>query len=165
MRCSPSFTAEEISALAQTLKSQWRPGALIDPWLRANADMLSALVKDRQWSWNAVAAAMTEASIIYRTGNPWSGQTLRLQIRKVSRPSTRPRAAPPDNGAIGSSSASATVDRLPAPDRTAQPAGLRRVRVPVSKKAYLPPPPLSTDEQAQREQVLTDARKAMRGED
>jgi hypothetical protein len=86
MPTSPIFTDEEIVALGQILKPLWRPGQLVMPWLRANADMLRALVQEEHWSWNAVAAAMTKAGITYRTGNAWSGTTLRLQIRQARQP-------------------------------------------------------------------------------
>ncbi|MCB8883938.1 hypothetical protein ACELLULO517_27070 [Acidisoma cellulosilytica] len=148
--------------MAQSLKDRWRPGALIDPWLRENAEMLIGLVRNHHWSWTAVAAAMTEAGITYRTGNPWSGQTLRLQIRRAARPLKRSLAAAIATTPIPLSLADVSANKANAPDAKAVP---RRVRVPVVKRVLAPAAPLGAEDQTPQDERAHNAREAMRSED
>ena len=67
-----SFTSAEISALADRLREGWRPGSQLAPWLRDNAERLTKLNREERFSWAAVAAALNEVGIVYRTGNPWT---------------------------------------------------------------------------------------------
>ena len=54
----------------------WRPGSQLAPWLRDNADRLTRLNREERFSWAAVAAALNEVGIVYRTGNPWTATNL-----------------------------------------------------------------------------------------
>ena len=71
-----TFTPAEISALADRLRENWRPGSQLAPWLRDNADRLTKLNREERFSWAAVAAALNEVGILYRTGKPWTGPNL-----------------------------------------------------------------------------------------
>jgi hypothetical protein len=71
-----TFTPAEISALADRLREVWRPGSQITPWLRDNAEKLTKLNREERFSWAAVAAALNEVGIVYRTGNPWTASNL-----------------------------------------------------------------------------------------
>jgi hypothetical protein len=71
-----TFTSAEISTLADRLREGWRPGSQLAPWLRDNADRLTKLNREERFSWAAVAAALNEVGIVYRTGKPWTGPNL-----------------------------------------------------------------------------------------
>jgi hypothetical protein len=71
-----TFTPAEISALADRIRENWRPGSQLAPWLRDNADRLTKLNREERFSWAAVAAALNEVGIVYRTGNPWTATNL-----------------------------------------------------------------------------------------
>jgi hypothetical protein len=71
-----TFTSAEISSLADRLREGWRPGSQLAPWLRDNAERLTKLNREERFSWAAVAAALNEVGIVYRTGNPWTGPNL-----------------------------------------------------------------------------------------
>lgn len=71
-----TFTSEEISALADRMREVWRPGSQLAPWLRDNANRLTKLNREERFSWAAVAGALNEAGIVYRTSNPWTGPNL-----------------------------------------------------------------------------------------
>jgi hypothetical protein len=75
----------EINALAADLAALWRPGDVIGPWLRKHHGKLLALVHD-DWSWSALAAALTIARITYRTGRAWSADNLRRDVWRAHRP-------------------------------------------------------------------------------
>lgn len=78
-----TFTPAEISALADRLREVWRPGGQITPWLRDNADRLTKLNREERFSWAAVAAALNEVGIVYRTGNPWTATNLAKAVSEV----------------------------------------------------------------------------------
>lgn len=88
-----TFTPTEISALADRLRELWRPGSQITPWLRDHADRLTKLNREERFSWAAVAAALNEVGIVYRTGNPWKAANLAKAVSEV-RPGGRGNPAP-----------------------------------------------------------------------
>ena len=88
-----TFTPAEISALASRLREVWRPGSQITPWLRDNADRLTKLNREERFSWAAVASALNEVGIMYRTGNPWTATNLAKAVSEV-RPGGRGNPAP-----------------------------------------------------------------------
>jgi hypothetical protein len=73
---APTFTPAEISALADRLRKGWRPGSQITPWIRDNVEKLTQLHREERFSWAAVAAALNEVGIVYRTGNSWTATNL-----------------------------------------------------------------------------------------
>ena len=77
------FTPAEISALASWLREVWRQGSQITPWLRDNADRLTKVNREERFSWAVVAAALNEAGIVYRTGNPWTASNLAKAVSEV----------------------------------------------------------------------------------
>lgn len=93
-----TFTPTEISALADRLRGVWRPGSQITPWLRDHADRLTKLNREERFSWAAVAAALNEVGIVYRTGNPWTATNLAKAISEV-RPG-RPGNPTPEQRAV-----------------------------------------------------------------
>ena len=92
------FAPSEISALASRLREVWRPGSQITPWLRDHADRLTKLNREERFSWAAVAAALNEAGIVYRTGNPWTATNLAKAVSEV-RPGGRGNPAPEQRAA------------------------------------------------------------------
>lgn len=87
------FTPAEISALASRLRAFWRPGSQITPWLRDYVELLTRLHREERFSWAAVAAALNEAGIVYRTGNPWTASNLAKAVSEV-RPGGRGNPTP-----------------------------------------------------------------------
>ncbi len=88
-----TFTPAEISALADRLREVWRPGSQITPWLRDHADRLTKLNREERFSWAAVASALNEVGILYRTGNPWTATNLAKAVSEV-RPGGRANPTP-----------------------------------------------------------------------
>jgi hypothetical protein len=88
-----TFSPAEISALASRLREVWRPGSQITPWLRDNADRLTTLNREERFSWAAVASALNEVGIVYRTGNPWTPSNLAKAVSEV-RPGGRGNPTP-----------------------------------------------------------------------
>jgi hypothetical protein len=87
---------DEIKTLAEQFQKLWRPGDVIRPWLRKHNDMVLELVHD-DWSWAAIADALTLAGITYRTGRPWTAEWIRrdfqrsvLPLKRLRRTSQRP---------------------------------------------------------------------------
>ena len=79
------FTPAEILALADRLREGWRPGSHITPWLRDNAERLTKLNREERFSWAAVASALNEVGIMYRTGNPRTGTNLAKAVSEVEK--------------------------------------------------------------------------------
>ncbi|MCF3945759.1 hypothetical protein L2A60_03585 [Acidiphilium iwatense] len=69
--------------MASRLGEVWRPGSQITPWLRDNADRLTKLNREERFSWAAVASALNEVGIMYRTGNPWTATNLAKAVSEV----------------------------------------------------------------------------------
>ena len=76
---------DEIEILAEQLRTLWRPGDVIRPWLRRHGEMLLELVHG-DWSWSAIASAMTKAGITYRTGKPWTADWLQSDFYRARAP-------------------------------------------------------------------------------
>lgn len=78
-------TDDEIEILAEQFRTLWRPGDVIRPWLRRHSKMLLELVHG-DWSWSAIASAMTRAGITYRTGKPWTADWLQSDFYRARAP-------------------------------------------------------------------------------
>jgi hypothetical protein len=78
-------TDDEIEILAEQFRKLWRPGDVIRPWLRRHSDMLLELVHG-DWSWSAIANALTKAGITYRTGKPWTADWLQSDFYRARVP-------------------------------------------------------------------------------
>lgn len=78
-----TFTPAEISSLASRLREVWRPGSQITPWLRDHVEFLTRLHREERFSWAAVAGALNEAGIVFRTGNPWTASNLAKAVSEV----------------------------------------------------------------------------------
>ena len=78
-------TDDEIEILAEQFRTLWRPGDVIRPWLRRHGEMLLELVHG-DWSWSAIASAMTKAGITYRTGKPWTADWLQSDFYRARAP-------------------------------------------------------------------------------
>ena len=78
-------TDDEIEILAEQFRTLWRPGDVIRPWLRRHGEMLLELVHG-DWSWSAIANAMTRAGITYRTGKPWTADWLQSDFYRARAP-------------------------------------------------------------------------------
>jgi hypothetical protein len=156
----------ELDALAERFRALWRQGDVVRPWLRKHHAMLRALVHD-DWSWAAVADALTRAGIAWRTGRAWSAEGLRREIVRASIPlKSRWTAKAP---ALPASDAAPPAPRVPAAPQAAAdtpvsaqatsapapPSGgptLPRFR-PASLKPYEPPRPPTADEEKEREAI------------
>jgi hypothetical protein len=75
----------EIDALVARFRALWSPGDVIRPWLRQHAEMLLELAQSG-WSWAAIARAMTQAGITYRTGKPWTADWLQSDAYRARLP-------------------------------------------------------------------------------
>ncbi|MDE8347605.1 MAG: hypothetical protein POH28_15740 [Acidocella sp.] len=92
-------TMAEIVALADTFRPLWRQGDVVRPWLRQHHGMLLELVHG-DWSWAAIARAMTLAGITYRTGKSWNADWLQSEVFRARQPLKRHRpqnAQPPES--------------------------------------------------------------------
>ena len=78
-------TEAEIASLAEMLRPLWRQGDVVRPWLRQHYDMLFNLVHG-DWSWAAIARAMTLADITYRTGKSWTADWLQSEVYRARQP-------------------------------------------------------------------------------
>lgn len=76
---------DEIEILAEQFRTLWRPGDVIRPWLRRHGELLLELVHG-DWSWSAIASAMTKAGITYRTGKPWTADWLQSDFYRARAP-------------------------------------------------------------------------------
>ena len=154
----------ELDALAERFRALWRQGEVVRPWLRKHNAMIRTLVHD-DWSWAAVAEALTHAGITWRTGRAWSAEGLRREIIRASLPlkrrgwaaeppapaasDPRPDApAAPQAAAVSPVTAQATADLAPQPSGSPVP----RFK-PASLKPYEPPRPPTADEEKEREAV------------
>ncbi len=54
----------------------------IEPWLRRRVTRFTRLVQSEGWSWDDIGRAMTQAGIVYASGNAWTGALL---ARKAGR--------------------------------------------------------------------------------
>jgi hypothetical protein len=151
----------ELDALAERFRALWRQGDVLRPWLRKHHAMIRALVHD-DWSWAAVADALTRAGIAWRTGRAWSAEGLRREIVRASIPlksrgwaaeAPAPAASYPPPAAAQAAAAS------PVPAQTTAafappPSGSPVPRFkPASLKPYEPPRPPTADEEKEREAV------------
>ena len=90
-----SRDADELAALAERFKADWRSGDRVMTWLNRHEGRngeLSALVEDG-WSWADIGQAMHLAGIFFGTGKPIPADTLRGKAWKARR-HERQRAAP-----------------------------------------------------------------------
>ena len=78
-------TEAEIETLVNMLRPLWRQGDVVRPWLRQHYDMLFDLVHG-DWSWAAIARAMTLAGITYRTGKSWDADWLQSEVYRARQP-------------------------------------------------------------------------------
>ncbi|OYV41963.1 MAG: hypothetical protein B7Z75_14620 [Acidocella sp. 20-57-95] len=78
-------TEAEIESLAEMLRPLWRQGDVVRPWLRQHYGMLLELVHG-DWSWAAIARAMTLAGITYSTGKAWDADWLQSEVYRARRP-------------------------------------------------------------------------------
>jgi hypothetical protein len=81
---------DELNALADEFRPLWRPGDVVRPWLRKHQTRLRALVAD-EWSWAALADALTRAGVTFRTKRPWTGDALKHEVRRAGLPLKRSR--------------------------------------------------------------------------
>ena len=65
----------EIQELAVEFRVLWKQGEALRPWLRRHRKKLLEMVHG-EWSWAALARALTKAEITFSTGKPWSDRTL-----------------------------------------------------------------------------------------
>jgi hypothetical protein len=116
-------TEAEIETLADTLRPLWRQGDIVRPWLRQHYGMLLELVHG-DWSWAAIARAMTLAGITYRTGKPWNADWLQSEVFRARQPLKRHRpqnAPPPESSTSAAAEVQAAMPALmqveiPAPE-------------------------------------------------
>ena len=154
----------ELNALAERFRALWRQGDVLRPWLRKHHAMIRALVHD-DWSWAAVADALTRAGIVWRTGRAWSAEGLRREIVRASIPlksrgwaaeAPAPAASDPLPAAPAAPQAAA-VSPVPEQANAAfapPPSGSTVPRFrPASLKPYEPPRPPTADEEKEREAV------------
>jgi len=154
----------ELDALAERFRALWRQGDVVRPWLRKHHAMIRTLVHD-DWSWAAVAEALTRAGITWRTERAWSAEGLRREIIRASRPlksrawATEPPApAAPDPGPeapdVPHTAADSQAPAQAAAALAPPPGGSPVPRFkPASLKPYEPPRPPTADEEKEREAV------------
>ena len=83
-------SVEEIAALATELRTAWRRGEALRPWLRKHRQMILDLVHD-DWSWAAMAKVFSKAGIKYRAGKgqDWHAEGLRREFVRAAIPLKR----------------------------------------------------------------------------
>ena len=144
----------EIDALAAEFRALWRTGDVVGPWLRKHAVRLRELVHG-DWSWAAIAAALTRAGITYRTGRPWSAEGLRVDVRRATRPLKRSVVI------MDTSGTSATVPLSENTAASSTPSAVSHSRIPdtptvprfkpASLRPYEPPHPPTPEDIEERE--------------
>lgn len=82
-------TAQDISDLATRLRETWSNGQILRSWLRTHANEILELFNDKDWSWENLGRALTEAGITYQTGTPWTGENLRRNLKRAQLPGKR----------------------------------------------------------------------------
>ena len=146
----------ELDTLAERFRTLWREGDVLRPWLRKHHAMIRALVRD-DWSWAAVAVALTRAGITWRTGRAWSAEGLRREIVRANIPLKSRTHAASDPAPGVQAVPQVVVSPLPA-QVTATPAlplsgstapGFK----PASLKPYEPPRAPTAEEEQEREAV------------
>jgi len=75
----------EIASLADRFRELWTPGEDIRTWLRKQSVLMLELVHG-DWSWAALAVVLTKAGITYRTGKPWTADSLRQETTRATAP-------------------------------------------------------------------------------
>jgi hypothetical protein len=81
-------TEQELEALTAEFRGQWHTGETVVPWLRLHEPRFRELVA-RGWSWAGLAVVLTRAGITYQTGRAWTGDNLRCDVYRASRPLKR----------------------------------------------------------------------------
>lgn len=76
-------TDDELHGLAVELRALWQAGTPVRGWLRDRHPHFGRLL-NQGWTWAAIATAMNEAGITYRTGTPWSGVNLRADAFRAA---------------------------------------------------------------------------------
>lgn len=82
-------TAKDISDLATRLRETWCNGQILRSWLKTHANEILELFNDKDWSWENLGRALTEAGITYQTGTPWTGENLRRNLKRAQMPGKR----------------------------------------------------------------------------
>jgi HAMP domain-containing protein len=108
-------TEAEIEALTAEFRALWHAGEVVGPWLRKHQNRFRELL-DEGWAWASIGEALTKAGVTYKTGRAWSGEVLRLDVKRASRPLKRTRRAV---------AASPMPGEAPAPSPSAAPAPLK----------------------------------------
>jgi hypothetical protein len=103
---------DEINALVARFLALWSPGEVIRPWLRQHAEMLLELVQSG-WSWAAIARAMTQAGITYRTGKPWTADWLQSDAYRARLPLKGYRRRGQTSHALGQETGAAPSPPMP----------------------------------------------------
>lgn len=133
-------TEEEIAVLAERFRGLWRDGEAMLPWLRHHGGMLKECVAT-EWTWDAVARALTAANITYQTGRAWTAANLRRKISEALEPAKNPPPPPRRQGTEPAAQNVAPHDQSPA--GTAEPpAALPRVSSDVSVQPTTRPAPV-----------------------
>lgn len=81
--------AKDISDLAALFGQSWREGQVLRSWLRSHAAEIRKLIRDKDWSWEDIGRALTEAGVTYQTGTPWTGENLRRNLSRAEIPGKR----------------------------------------------------------------------------
>jgi hypothetical protein len=141
----------ELAALAEEFRALWRQGDVVVPWLRKHKNRLRALIVD-DWSWAAIANALTRAGITYRTGRPWTANNLRYDVRRASRPLKRQLIAGTAAAVPQAAASPIPAQAVAAPILPPSASAVPRFK-PGSLKPYEPPRPPTADEEREREAV------------
>jgi len=139
----------ELDALAGRFRAMWRDGNAVHPWLRKHHAMIRDLVDD-EWSWLAVADALTRAGITWRTGRPWSAEGLRRTVDRAAIPlKSRGKRQSPSPGFQPHVQSEASPPMVAADRAAADGVSAPRFR-PARPKPYEPPRPLTPAEEQER---------------
>lgn len=101
-----------MEALTAEFRGLWHAGEVVGPWLRKHQNRLRDLV-DEGWSWAWIGEALTKAGATYRTGRPWSGEALRSDVKRASRPLKRQRRALPPTPTLATETAPSPASGVP----------------------------------------------------
>lgn len=85
MNRKPPPTDADVRDLAKRLKALWSSGQSVRPFLRQQADPFREL-QSQGWSWAGLALAMNKAKITYRTGKPWTADSLVQAFSRAQAP-------------------------------------------------------------------------------
>jgi hypothetical protein len=140
MNRKPPPTDADVKDLAKRLKALWASGQSVRPFLRQHAALFRELQSDG-WSWVGLALTLNKARITYRTGKPWTADSLVQAFSRAQASSKARKIQTPDPPPIFDKSQTNLIkagDKLPLSSRPTEPSLTLPPSLPVFVEAKPP---------------------------